>query len=164
MLERGPQEPLPPVGTEPGRLAPALAGTQAGGGGFELGRDRSSATVLVFYRGLYCGLCRERLQSLEAHRGAYRDLGARVVAVTLDRQEEAARTAEALGLGFPVVRVDSAVFAEWGVLDNPRGLPLPASILLDERGVIRYRHVGRNAADRARDIELLAALQSMLTE
>lgn len=164
LSERAPQESLPPVGTAPGHLAPALEGTAAGGDRFQLGRERARATVLVFYRGYHCGLCRERLRSLEAHRAAYQDAGARVVAVTLDPQEEVDRTREALGLGFPVVRVDTAVFAEWDILDGERELPLPASILLDNRRVIRYRHVGRNAADRAHDIEILAALQQLLAE
>jgi peroxiredoxin len=158
-------DPSLPVGTETGNRAPPLVGTLAAGERFQLEPDRRSrATVLVFYRGLHCGLCRERLRELEAHRGAYADAGARVFAVTLDSPEEAARTPQQLNLGFPVVRVDSAAFAEWGVLDTDSGVALPASVLLDQQGVIRYRHVGRNAADRARDIELLAALQSLLAE
>ncbi|HEV2132424.1 MAG TPA: peroxiredoxin family protein, partial [Longimicrobiaceae bacterium] len=158
-------DPSLPVGIETGNRAPPLVGSLAGGERFQLEPDRrSQATVLVFYRGLHCGLCRERLRELEAHRGAYRDAGARVFAVTLDSPEEAARTPEQLGLGFPIVRVDSAALAEWGVLDDNGRRPLPASVLLDRQGVIRYRHVGRNAADRARDVELLVALQSLLAE
>jgi hypothetical protein len=59
------------------------------------------------------------------------------------------------------VQVDSGTFARWGLIDPGSSLPLPASFLLDPQGVVRYRHVGRNAADRASDIELLAMLQQL---
>ncbi len=156
--------PLPPVGNTPGHLAPELTGTTADGGSFELRADGKQATVLVFYRGLHCGICRERLRELEAHRSAYREAGADVVAVSAEAQQEVTRTPAELGVSFPVVRVDSATLAEWGLLGGEQKLPLPGSFVLDRRGVIHYRHVGRNAADRASDIELLAALQEILTE
>jgi hypothetical protein len=59
--------PLPERGTETGLLAPELAGTRSGGEGYRLEPDHADATVVVFYRGAYCGLCRERLRQLEAH-------------------------------------------------------------------------------------------------
>jgi peroxiredoxin len=150
------REPLPAVGTEIGALAPPLAGTRADGSAFELRPARREYTLVEFYRGERCGLCRERLAALEANREAYEAARVRIIAVTLDEPEVVAHTAEALGLGFPVASADSAAFARWAVLDDGRGVALPASLVLDERGVIRYRHLGHNAADRADDAVLLA--------
>jgi hypothetical protein len=45
------------------------------------------------------------------------------------------------------------------VLDKAGAAVLPTAIILDGRGVIRYRRTGRNAGDRASNAELLAALQ-----
>jgi hypothetical protein len=50
---------------------------------------------------------------------------------------------------------------DWEVFADGEPLPLPASYLLDARGFVAFRHVGRNAADRASDLELLAALREL---
>jgi peroxiredoxin len=154
-------EPAVPVGTEVGEQAPPLAGTRPGGGEYTLGRERGRSTAVVFLRGFDCGLCRERLRLLQASHPEYERAGARVVAVTPVEDGDAGAAAQDLGLSFPLVQVDSGTFARWGLIDDGSGLPLPASYLLDPQGVIVYRHVGRNAADRARDIELLAALEQL---
>ncbi|CAN5828597.1 hypothetical protein BH23GEM3_BH23GEM3_21930 [soil metagenome] len=156
--------PLPERGTETGLLAPELAGTRSGGEGYRLEPDHADATVVVFYRGAYCGLCRERLRQLEAHLPEYESAGARVLAATADRPEEGRRVTEDLSLSFPIVSVDSATLRQWGAADPDRPLPLPASYVLDGRGIVLFRHVGRNAGDRASDLELLAALQQVQLE
>ena len=152
-------DPLPDVGTTPGRLGPPLQGRTDAGSPFRLAPGGADATLLLFYRGAHCGLCRERLRALEAHRGAYEAADVRIVAATLDPPDEVARTASTLGLGFAIVSVDTAAFTRWDVVDTTRAVPLPASFLLDSRGVIYFRHRGRNAADRASDVELLAAVE-----
>lgn len=154
------REPLPPAGTETGSLAPPLAGTLGTGEPFNLEAGAAAGqTVLVFYRGAYCGLCREQLRELQAELASYDAVGARLVAVTADDPAAVAATVQQLGLGFPVVAADSATLRRWGVLDEAGAAVLPTAIILDERGVIRYRRTGRNAGDRASNAELLAALQ-----
>jgi peroxiredoxin len=154
-------DPATPVGTEVGERAPPLSGVAADGRDYELRPARGESTVIVFFRGFHCGLCRVRLQELQMNLDEYQASGARVVAVTPDEPTQVQRAVEELGLGFPVVSADSAVLASWGLIDGERALPLPASYLLDSRGVVVYRHVGRNAADRAHDIEILAVLQQV---
>ncbi|MGH7457496.1 MAG: peroxiredoxin family protein [Longimicrobiaceae bacterium] len=152
-----PPQPLPPEGTETGRLAPALFGTSPDGSNFELERG-GGPQLLVFYRSYDCGLCRVRLERLQQNLPAYRTAGVAVTALTFDLPVDAGRAASELGLGFPVVSIDSAALASYDVLGG-RGEVLPASYLLDERGVIIFRQVGRNAADRASDVAILAALR-----
>lgn len=154
-------DPLPPVGVEEGLRAPPLVGRLSTGEEFRLENRATGATLLVFYRGGGCGLCRERLRGLAQHMGAYEELGARVVAVTPDPPERTAETLSALGIQLPVVSVDSATLQRWGVLDAPDQPPLPATFLLGEHGVIRFRHRGRNAGDRVGDASLLALLKQL---
>jgi peroxiredoxin len=153
-------DPNVPVGIELGQRAPALNGTRHDGREYQLSPG-GSGSVLVFFRGYHCGLCRERLRELQSHLAEYEQAGARIVAVTADEPEQARRAVEELGLGFPVVTVDSTTLTQWGLVGDPNPLPLPASYLLDRRGVIAFRHIGRNAADRAHDLEILAALQEL---
>jgi peroxiredoxin len=120
-----------------------------------------AATVLVFYRSYHCGLCRERLRDIEQHLDDYRSARAHVIALSPDSLPLVRRAADELGLTFPVVAADAESLREWEVFAGDEALPLPASYLLDQRGVVAFRHVGRNAADRASDLELLAALREL---
>jgi peroxiredoxin len=148
-----------PVGTEVGHRAPPLTGVRGDGRSFELS-PRGEGTAVVFFRGYHCGLCRERLRELQANLGEYERAGVTVIAATAEASEGVQRAVQELGLGFAVVSVDSATLGSWGVVEGSHNVPLPGSYLLDNRGVVIFRHVGRNAADRARDIEVLAALQN----
>jgi peroxiredoxin len=150
-----------PVGTEVGHRHPPLQGLAADGGDFELAAGRREPTVVLFYRGADCGLCRLRLEQLQAHLPAYRRSGARVIAVTLDPPEVSRRLIDGMQLDFPVISVPPEVFQEWEVLHPEHGLPLPAAYILDRSGAIRFRHIGRNAADRTTDAGLLTVLESL---
>ncbi|HEY8468006.1 MAG TPA: peroxiredoxin family protein [Longimicrobiales bacterium] len=142
-------------------LAPDLRGIDSRGGSFALEALRGAAVVLVFYRSHACPLCRERLAALGAHLDAYASAGARVVAITPDPPDVAQRTAAELGLSLPVVSVDRAVLERWGVWPPTEHAPRPAAVVLDRDGRIRFRHLGRTAADRASDLQLLAVLERM---
>lgn len=156
-------EQLPPVGLDVGMLAPELQGRAEGGAAFRIEELRGTPTVVVFYRGGYCGLCRERLRELQDNLAAYGRAGAEVVAVTPDPPDAAARTATELALAYRVVSADSAALERWELLGEGSA-PLPSTVLLDRSGVIRYRHVGRHAADRARDVEVFAVLAALEEE
>jgi len=150
--------PDSPVGTEIGHRAPPLTGTGADGREFQF-QPRGDGTVIVFFRSFGCGLCRERLRELQGNLDEYRGADVRIVAATPDGPDIARRAVDELGLGFDVVSADSATLANWGVAPGERGLPLPGSYLVDRGGVVIFRHIGRNAADRAHDLEILAALR-----
>lgn len=154
------REPPPPEGTEVGQTAPALEGVLSSGEEFELASGRRERTVLLFYRGERCGLCRRRLEEAREHLDAYRALGARLIAVTLDPPSVSERTAERLGGEVPIVSVDSGAFARWGMLDTLQRAPLPGAYLLDDRRVILFRHLGVNAGDRSSDAALLTILET----
>jgi peroxiredoxin len=153
--------PALPVGTEDGYRMPPLAGVLPDGESFDVADDTRSPTVLVFYRGADCGLCRVRLEQLQEHLPAYRTSGARVVAVTLDPPEVTAALAERMGLDFTIVSVSPDVFERWQVMHPEQEIPLPASFIVDRAGTIRHRHIGRNAADRASDAGLLTILETL---
>ena len=153
--------PPPAVGTEPGQRAPELDGIVGDGSDFTLPERPDRPTVLVFFRSTSCGLCRLQLQRMEMNLPAYERGGSRVVAVTLDAPERAVANLEGAALGYPVVSVDSAAFERWGTFAGDGAAPLPATYIVDERGIVRYRHIGRNASDRTTDAEVVAFLESL---
>lgn len=149
-----------PEGTGVGERAPPVRGASADGESFAIEGRPASPTVLVFYRSADCGLCRVQLEQTQQHMPAYRRQGSRVVAVTLDPPEVSRGLAERMELDFEIVSVNEAAFEAWGALDAA-GAPLPATYILDRDGVVRFRHIGRNASDRTSDAELLTLLEQI---
>lgn len=141
--------------------APPLEGIRAGGGEFTLADLRGEPVVLVFYRGVFCGLCQQRLRQLETHRKAYERLGARVVAVTLDDPELAETTRDELELDLTIVSAEPDVFAAWGLWAEGERWPRPGEFVLDAEGRVRFAHVGLNASDSVSDVVLQGALAAL---
>ncbi len=141
--------------------APALAGPSTEGGRFSLREVVGAPTVIVFVRGSYCPIRQARLRALATYAGAYEELGARVVAVTLDPPGRAQATARELGLPFPLVSADVATFQRWGLRPPGQPVPSPGDFVLDGAGRVRWGRVGADAADRPSDVALLGVLDSL---
>jgi peroxiredoxin len=157
-------EEVPPeveIGTEPGNRAPPLSGTLADGGRYALEDRPDAPTVLVFYRGAQCGLCRLQLEQAQRHLPAYEYQGARIVGVTLDPPEQSQALLDEVEIGFNLVSVDRDAFQSWGVTAPGEEAPLPATFIVDRDGIVRFRHIGRNAADRTSDAGILTVLQEL---
>lgn len=85
---------------------------------FELAEQRPKAfTMLVFYRGLHCPVCKGYLQELNEKIDRFRDLGVTAVAVSTDTEERAKQAWKEWNLGdLPIaygLTVDQA--REWGL-------------------------------------------------
>ncbi|MHA1554136.1 MAG: redoxin domain-containing protein [Alphaproteobacteria bacterium] len=99
---------------QPDAQVPALELDTVGGGRWALSTDPSGRfTMIVFYRGFHCPLCKTYLQGLEVLVDQYRHAGLEVVAVSMDDAERArkaviewglARTPVAYGLGEDAAR------------------------------------------------------------
>lgn len=150
-----------PVGIEVGQRAPTLTGRSSSGEAFALESLSGGNAVLVFYTSGECGLCRLQLDQLEENISAYQRVDAEVIAVTLDPADRAVALLERTEAPFPIVSVDSATFEAWGVMDPEHSTALPGTYVLDDAGVIRFRHIGRNASDRTTDAEIVAVLESI---
>ncbi len=139
----------------------SLEGAEVKGGAFRLRDLRGEVVVLVFQRGVRCGLCRERLRSLSRYRSEYERLGARVVAVVPGPAEAWEAVADELDLTVPIIAVNRSTLERWGAWPPGAAAPLPAAFIIDESGRIEYRHVGVSAADRVGDLVLLAIVRRM---
>ncbi|MGF1501175.1 MAG: peroxiredoxin-like family protein [Paracoccaceae bacterium] len=70
--------------------APALSVPLVSGGTWTLAeRTPQSFTVIVFYRGKHCPICRDYLASIEAHLDEVGAAGLDIVAVSMDDEERA---------------------------------------------------------------------------
>lgn len=83
----------------PRRLVPELKVPLVGGGTFDLAAEKPEHfSLVVFYRGLHCPLCRAQLEHLETKLAAFDERGVSVVALSCDSRERAERAKAEWGL------------------------------------------------------------------
>ncbi|QZY29114.1 peroxiredoxin-like family protein [Nocardioides coralli] len=98
--------------------APALDLPLVSGGRFRLSEQQPEAfTMIVFYRGLHCPVCRKQLSELDRRLDDLRDAGLEVVAVSGDDEDRARRSVEDWRLDrLPVAYgQDVESMREWGL-------------------------------------------------
>ncbi|OCP19370.1 alkyl hydroperoxide reductase [Ensifer sp. LC54] len=102
----------------PRKPVPALRLPVAGGGIYELNTDPPSAfSLLVFYRGLHCPICKAQLKDLDAKLDAFIRRGVSVVAISADTEDRAVQTSLDWGLSQLRLVYDLPLSAarEWGL-------------------------------------------------
>ena len=83
----------------PGAKAPALDLPQADGGRFVLADQAPDTfTMLVFYRGLHCPVCKGFLGKVDAAVAEFEKVGTKVVAISMDPQDRAEKAVAEWGL------------------------------------------------------------------
>ena len=82
--------------------------------------------------------------------------------MSADPLEQARLTVSELGLAFPVLSDSSREYIrEYDVLHPQEGIARPSLFILDREGVVRWRYVGMNAADRPPIATVLEQLQAI---
>ena len=82
--------------------------------------------------------------------------------MSADPPEQARLTVSELGLAFPVLSDSSrAYIREYDVLHPQEGIARPSLFILDRNGIVRWRYVGQNAADRPPIATVLEQLQAI---
>tara|TARA_R110002049_G_scaffold72490_7_gene187530 strand:+ start:100652 stop:101302 length:651 start_codon:yes stop_codon:yes gene_type:complete len=147
----------------------------------------NGAVVLTFYRGNWCPYCNLQLRALQQRLADIHALQAQLVAISLQMPDESLSTIEQETLGFPVLSDAGArVAAEYGVawqvpdliLDHMRVdrnlelakinggngnvLPIPATFVLNQDGIVTWRFVDVDYRHRAEPNEILEALQQLV--
>lgn len=91
------------VRLQPGERFPDIKASRLGGGEIELPRDVADGwAVILFYRGHWCPFCRKQLEDFQENLDRFRSNDIRVVALSVDPEEEARKTAEKHEIDFPV--------------------------------------------------------------
>lgn len=184
MVERLRSEGLTP-GIDIGERAPQFVLPDASGGKVALAeRLAAGPVVLSFYRGAWCPVCNTELSSLQAALPEMTARGASLVAVSPQAPDASQPFVERLGLGFDVLSdLDQEVtrsyrlqfelpvdlrdlYTQWGMsleehnADGSWNLPVPATFVIDQGGVVRARHVEPNYWERMPVEAILAALDA----
>lgn len=93
----------PTVRLAVGEPFPNVTASLVGGGHTELPAEVSGGwAVLLFYRGHWCPYCRKQLLDFQRNLERFRSADVRVIALSADREDDAAKTVEEHGIEFPV--------------------------------------------------------------
>lgn len=138
--------------------------------------------VISFYRGAWCPYCSLELSALQGHLDAFAARGAMLVAVSPQTPDNSLSTQEKLALGFPVLSdVGNKVARAFGLVftleeplrplyaamgadlpalngDNSFELPMPATYVIGQDGVIRLAFVSADYRARPAPQDIRAAL------
>lgn len=106
----------------PGDAFPALTLTRPGGETLELPLQ-GELTVVLFYRGSWCPYCNAQLRAFQRAQDTLGELGARVVALSVDDEPTTQALVDKQGLTFPVGHSADAhaISQATGALVNPDG-------------------------------------------
>jgi peroxiredoxin len=138
--------------------------------------------VLTFYRGGWCPYCNLELKALQAKLPEIKAAGATLVAITPETPDNSLNTAEKNALDFEILSDAGAqyaqslslvftlpdtlkpIYANFGIdLESYNGdgvfeLPIPASFVIDQDGVIKFAYVDADYTKRAEPSDLVSAL------
>ena len=106
----------------PRQPVPALKVALVGGGTFDLAAETPDQfTLVVFYRGLHCPLCKVQLRDLEAKLGEFERRGVAVVAISSDPRDRAERAKSEWGVPSLLVGygLDLITARAWGLYVSP---------------------------------------------
>jgi peroxiredoxin len=133
---------------------------------------RQGPLVVVFFRGDWCPFCQETLRSLNAALPDIQAAGAVLAAITPDTGEYVQHASAGLGSGFHILcDVDSATALRFGTIyrvpddlidywrslrididarhgDTDRFLPMPATFVVDQSGVVLFSYASGDITDR----------------
>lgn len=142
-------------------------------------------TLLVFYRGSWCPYCNRHLAALAELEPQLLALGFQIVAVSPDTTEGLKKMAEknrvayrlfsdrgleaatALGLAFRVPATTAKNYTDKGVPLAPIpggegfGLPVPAALIVDKGGIVRFIHADPDIKARLSPEAVLAAARAV---
>lgn len=149
---QGPELRIATVGGEPWRLAD---------------QQPERFTLIVFYRGLHCPVCRKQLKELERRLDEFASRGVEVIAISGDTRESAERgrdewKLEHLPIGFGL---SVEAMRDWGLFvshrikdDEPELFSEPAVFLISSDGTVFYEAINSMPFGRPSFDDLLGAI------
>ena len=87
---------------------------------------------------------------------------AEVVAIANGNRGDTENTRKALGISFHLIPgPNRQVQQEYGVYDDFKKRLMPATVIVDKQGFVRFKHVGRDDEDRPNLSKVIAVLQDL---
>jgi peroxiredoxin len=126
------------------------------------GQLEMGPVVLVFYRGDWCPYCNGQLASYARRFEEFEKRGAQIAGISVDPPPNNARMVGKLLLPFPLLSDPEGELARlYGLWNAEEAVAVPAVVVVDQSGEVRYLYSGRDFADRPGDEEVFATLDEL---
>jgi len=141
--------------------------------------------VLLFYRGQWCPVCNRHMSQLQEQLDEIEAKGAKVIAVSPEKQENLQKTKSKTGAEFTLLYdEDYKICEDFDVAfvpkeqlielydtrldadlenahsDNSQRIPVPATFIINQKGKVAWRHFDRDYKERASEEEIMEALDN----
>ncbi len=174
-------------GLNVGAMAPMFKAIDADSIEFLLeGALKNRPVVLIFYRGFWCPVCNKHLSSIQDSLKMIEETGARVIAISPEKPEYLDKMAERTAARYTLLYDEDYKISEaydvnfmpsgtqlftYNVIlrghlkdthsDKSQRLPIPATYIINQDGVIAWRQFDPNYKKRSSVEEILIALDEM---
>jgi len=134
-------------------------------------RDPERFTMIVFYRGLHCPVCKSYISELEGLVDDFRERGVEVVAISGDDEDRAKEAKDEWGLSNVEIGygMTTEEMTEWGLFvssglldDEPERFGEPGLFLVDAENVVYYAAVNSMPFGRPSLTEMLDAVDFVI--
>ena len=129
---------------------------------------RDGITVVLFFRGPWCPVCRRQIVRIGERKVEWEGLGANIIAVSscpiTDSSEDTPLRQYGIDYqhdpgGAEIVRLGLAMeHPEHGIIARP------ATLIADATGIIRYAHIGTHTRDRPEPEAILLGVRTLATQ
>ncbi|MFC2115973.1 peroxiredoxin-like family protein [Bacteroidota bacterium] len=173
------------VGLKPGVTAPMFEAIDADSNGYSLAEAlESGPVVIIFYRGIWCPYCNRHLGLIQDSLQFIYEKGATVVAISPEKPEYLEMTREKTGSEFTLLYDEGYRIADaYDVTflpeqrttvkyntfmgaklkeahsDDSQRLPIPATYIVNQNGLITWRQFDPNYKKRSNVSEIVKALE-----
>ncbi|PSO48863.1 MAG: alkyl hydroperoxide reductase [Cyanobacteria bacterium SW_9_44_58] len=121
------------------------------------------AFTRIFTEKQYCPLCYPHIVELNKRYEEFRQRNIEVLMITSTDVSQSQQVVKDLGIQFPLLSNPTcSVFRKYGV-GQALGAPLPGQFVLDEEGVLRYKHLFSFLSPNASVDELLSVFSPQET-
>ena len=169
-----------------GSPAPTFSGIDQNGQHIQLNEViKDSLIVLQFYRGEWCPHCNRHMSQLQDSVQLLNNLGAKVIAITPENKENIALTTSQTGASFSIVHDTNHVIMDaykttfkLGLIKNigyniaginvkkrsefnERLLPVPATYIIDQKGIIVGRYFNETYSERMPVSEMIKIIKAV---
>ncbi|MCG8425638.1 MAG: peroxiredoxin family protein [Proteobacteria bacterium] len=99
---------------------------------------------------------------MEQNRNTFQELGASIVAISVDPADKSKELASKLSIGFPLLEDKGLkVIRQYGVADEKNEISLPALFVVDQGGAITWKYIGKGPPDRPLLPDVLNAVKAI---
>jgi peroxiredoxin len=156
--------PITPSGLKVGDKAPSFTATDQFGKQISLDESLSNGKViLTFYRGAWCRYCMKQFRNYQDSLALIEAKGATLIAITPEHEEGVEKTTRVSGASFSILHDEKLAImksyrviteekvaeyrsemARTGVDNQEKYLPVPATFIINQQGIIEFVYFDPN--------------------